>query len=199
MRYLVYDLEIRKGILGRQDIPEAGIDYCQGWGDHANMGISCLCAYDSGEDRYRVFFDDNRGCFEELVKKADLLVGFNNIRFDDKVLAACGWPVGHGVPRYDILREIAAAKGLNPNGIHGGHSLEACSTANGGSPKSGHGAQAPIDWQRGRTGSLVDYCLEDVRLTRQLFERIRDIGGLIDPIDRDRFVRISSSWPGEVR
>ncbi len=29
---------------------------------------------------------------------------------------------------------------------------------------------APVDWQRGHHGKVIDYCLNDVKLTRQLFE-----------------------------
>lgn len=183
MNYLIYDLEIKKGPLGRRESPEPGIEYCQGWTDHGGMGVSCLCAYDSLERRYRVFFEDNRAEFEDLATSRDLLVGFNSIRFDDKVLEAESWLRG-GPKRYDILREIWISQGLDPDSFgyhHNGFGLDACATAEGLGGKTGHGAQAPKDWQRGRYGSLVDYCLEDVRLTRNLFHLILSEGGFRNP------------------
>ena len=53
MKLVVYDIEIQKGILGKKEKPVPGIEYCNGWNDHANMGISVICAYDYEEDRYR--------------------------------------------------------------------------------------------------------------------------------------------------
>ena len=51
-----------------------------------------------------------------------------------------------------------------------------------------HGALAPVDWQRKKFGSVIDYCLNDIALTKRLFERIRLTGGLRDPRDSTRFI-----------
>lgn len=59
MRFIVYDCEIKKAILGKKETAIEGIEYCKGWGDHAGMGVSVTGVYDSGENRYRVFCDDN--------------------------------------------------------------------------------------------------------------------------------------------
>ena len=50
---LVYDIETTKAVPDRAP-NVAGIEYCGGWEDHANMGISVICAYDYTTDRYRV-------------------------------------------------------------------------------------------------------------------------------------------------
>jgi len=183
---LVYDIEIVNAIPDRNSAPLPGIRYCEGWHDHANMGVAVLCAYDYVEDRYRVFTEGNRGDFFDLASRRDLLVGFNTVKFDNKVLDK-SWNIqlGHA-GQYDILREIWIAEGLNPDGFsraHGGFGLDAMAKTNieGCSGKTGNGALAPVDWQLGKIGSVIDYCLEDVRLTKLLFDKILFEGALICP------------------
>ena len=60
---LVYDIEIVNAIPDREGIKKEGVEYCEGWGDHAGMGISVIGAYDALEDRYRVFCEDNGNDF----------------------------------------------------------------------------------------------------------------------------------------
>lgn len=191
MRYVVYDIEVKKAVPPRPGAltPRvAGVDYCKGWGDHANMGVACVGVFESWTGRFRAFFEDNKEAFLVSLATADVAVGFNNIKFDDKVLLASKWwepeSLCAKIPRYDILRELWIAKGLNPEGFskaHGGVGLDACARANGGQGKTGHGATAPIDYQQGRWGKLIDYCLMDVRLTQMLFEQIVREGYLCDP------------------
>ncbi len=203
---LIYDIEIRKAIRGKNEESRHGVEYCEGWHDHKGMGISCVCAYDYEQDRYRTFFKDNYAEFLALALTHDILIGFNNIGFDNKVLLAQEWfPMEvNGMPylwdekSYDILREIWIAAGLGPEFIyptHAGYGLDAVIKANaeilGGSfGKTGHGVIAPVDFQSGNYGSLVDYCLTDVWLTKKLFDLIYRGSILIDPkTGKDLIVR----------
>lgn len=65
---LVYDCEIVKAIPSSKEAPTPGIEYCAGWRDFANMGISVIGAYDYETDRYRVFLEDGFQEFAELVQ-----------------------------------------------------------------------------------------------------------------------------------
>jgi hypothetical protein len=124
------------------------------------------------------------------------MVGFNNVRFDDRVLYHANWPLTYPpAPRYDILAELWRAKGMDPDNFsdaHKGHGLDACARANGLPGKNGNGAVAPILWQYGKIGTVIDYCLDDVRLTERLFHTIVKVGGLIDPVDGKTFVAMRS-------
>jgi len=46
MNTIIYDIEIAKAIPSKSEPKEEGVEYCKGWGDHAGMGIACLCAHD---------------------------------------------------------------------------------------------------------------------------------------------------------
>lgn len=174
---VVYDIEIEKAVPQAGKPAVEGVAYCAGWHDHANMGISVIGAYDYLEERYRVFCADNVYEFTALVTRPDtLLVGFNNIAFDNAVIAATPpWLLPAAGIYYDLLREIWAAAGFGPTfdaSTHAGYGLDQMAAANLGARKSGHGALAPIDWQKGRIASVIDYCLNDVWLTKRLFDKI---------------------------
>lgn len=161
-----------------------GVRYCGGWTDYANMGISCLAAYDYAEDAYRVFDDSNRHEFARLVERHELLIGFNNLNFDNRVIEAA-W--GIVIPRercFDILQAFWAANGLGPDYVyatHSGYSLNAVCAANGLGSKTGSGVLAPLDYQSGKFAKVFDYCLHDVWLTKRLFDKLRATGKLRNP------------------
>ncbi len=182
---LVYDLEIIKAIPPKDGFLEPNIEYCKGWHDHANMGVSVIGAYDFEADRYRIFTEDNWGEFADLYRDSTkIFAGFNSIPFDNSVLKACEIVDIAEDRCFDLLREIWKAAGLGPTfqyPSHAGYGLDAVAIANGIGQKTGHGAFAPVDWQRGNIGTVIDYCLQDVALTKKLIDKIKEEGGLIDP------------------
>ena len=191
---LIYDLEIKKGILGKGEPPISGIEYCDGWHDHANMGISVLGAWCGMTSLPLVFDDHNKDLFTRSLSNYQHLVTFNGIGFDDKVIRAC-WDFA--VPQYlsyDILRELWIADGLDPDRFeyrtHGGYGLDACARVNFGDAKSGDGASAPLLYQRGQIAELYSYCLKDVMLTRRLFMRIATNQGVIKHPKTGRDVKL---------
>lgn len=177
MNVIIYDIEILRAIQSRGESRLEGIDYCAGWQDHANMGISVVGVYDYAEDRYRAFCADNRRELLNLIgERRPLCVGFNNIRFDNAVMRVSeGWDAPADAECYDLLRETWVASGLGPEfnfKTHGGFGLDAMCEKNFGTKKTGNGALAPVLWQRGQIGEVIDYCLNDVRLTKQLFDAV---------------------------
>jgi hypothetical protein len=181
---LIYDIEIKKAILGKREKVQQGVEYCEGWHDHAGMGISVICAYDYAQDRWHTFCDDNFDAFQRLVDSTNLVIGYNSISFDNKVCRAHGLMVPDE-KSYDILVEIWKAAGLSPTfnfSTHLGYSLDAVIKANFPDVgKTGSGAMAPVFWQQGKIGTVVDYCLADVWLTKMLLDRIRGDFPLVSP------------------
>lgn len=184
---IIYDIEIEKAILGRNQTPVPNIKYCGGFTDYGNMGIACIGAFDTAIRRTRVFLKDNLDEFQRLISASDCIVGFNNHRFDNRILRANGidLPLGKS---YDILEEIWRGLGLSMNfhpATHGGLKLDAFAHANFRIRKTGDGANAPIDWQNGNQGKVIDYCLADVEITRLLLTRILFRGSLKHPTTGD--------------
>lgn len=180
---IVYDCEIVRGILGPDETPREGVEYCAGWEDYGNMGISVICAYDYGTQRPYVFLEDNFDKFQQMVDAADIVVGFNSLKFDNRLCDANDLVVPDA-KSYDLLVEIWKAAGLGPKferQTHMGFSLNACALANLGVPKSGNGALAPVAWQLGHRGAVIDYCLNDVMLTKRILDLVIADGCIKDP------------------
>ena len=156
------------------------------------MGLSCIGAYDYESRRYRVFCEDGFGEFQDLVDSHDIIVGFNSIGFDNKLCAANGISVPDE-KSYDILVEVWKGAGLGPMfeyPTHIGFGLDAICQANFGLSKTGHGAQAPVQWQRGLYGQVIDYCINDVKITKDLLDHIMNIGFIKDPTNQSKVLNI---------
>lgn len=180
---IIYDCEIVKAIPNKNEPPIPGIAYCKGWRDYAGMGISVIGVCDYETDQYQLFCKDNFPEFQALVDKTDVVVGFNNIAFDDQLCRANGISIPAN-KSYDLLQEIrvgARHMKASKNLKHGSLSLDACCQANFDYGKSGNGAEAPIWWQRGEIGKVIDYCLRDVWLTAMLLERVITSGAIAHP------------------
>ena len=194
---ILYDVEIKKAILGKNEDPMEEVEYCEGWGDHEGMGVSCVCCYDYDVERFRVFCDDNISEFRGLLDHHDVLVGYNNIRFDNPVLTHALTSDEESVAKlleylnsksYDIFAEIRKVTGRMIG-------LDAMVKANGlATGKTGNGALAPVWYQTGQFGRLIDYCLADVWLTKKLLDKIILDGLLISPKDGSNLV-INSPYP----
>lgn len=165
----VFDAEIKKRIE----------DCSNGWNSHDEMGISVLCMFDYHSMRYRVFDEKNAPEALAILSTYDLVVGFNTVGFDWKLVDATWGKVPDRKSRnFDILREIWLSLNLNPDKFeprtHGGFKLDDVAWDTIRMRKTGNGAIAPLLFQEGRTAELVDYCLEDVRIERTLFEFVAE-------------------------
>jgi len=184
---LIYDTEIKNGVPGKEELIP-GINYCKGWDDFKGMGVAVVAAYDYTEDAYRVFCEDNLDEFQHLVwdhlDQGDKIVGFNSLKFDNPLVKV------HGVDipdegSYDLQLAIHKAARLGPEfnkRTHTGFSLDACVRTNFlGVGKIGDGAMAPVLWQQGKIGKVIDYCLSDVWLTKILLDKVVTKGGILNP------------------
>jgi hypothetical protein len=171
---IVLDAEIKKGILARNEVPRPGIEYCAGWRDFANMGVSVVCTYDIHSHLTRTFLEEDFGDLK-LYLGDQPTAGFNTRRFDLPLLEHHGISVDPD-RHLDALERIWITLGLDPDRFdwrtHGGWSLDAIMTATFGLAKSGHGAMAPVWWQEGRRGRVIDYCCRDVWLEGKLIAHI---------------------------
>ena len=185
-KFVFYDLEIAKLIPPRDGTLMEGYDFCEGWSDFPNMGIAVAAWYCSWlDDGHQIgYWADGydfplQDMFVSLCDDA-IVVGFNSINFDDKLMAANGMQVS---TRYDLLQEIRlAAYGSpdwedQPKGYR--YSLDAIARANG-MAKTGSGELAPKLWQDGQHQSVIDYCKNDVKVSVELL-KLGQAGNLVDP------------------
>lgn len=193
MKLLVYDVEIVNAIPERGAAPLDGITYCKGWTDYFGMGVAVVCAYE-WERGYHVYLKDNFAAFRELAEAPDTLcIGYNNRSFDDRLVEQAISVSIAPNRSWDLLRAIRVARGDSP-GAPGGPTLDALCRANFLAGKTGSGAFAPLLWQKGKYGQVVDYCLNDVIQLKKLVELV--IAGRLRDPDSGRILPVT--MPGDI-
>jgi hypothetical protein len=179
MNTLIYDCEIENCIPSKDGYRNPKFKYCEGWKDYKGMGISLIGAWRSWDNSIRIYPKSAFSSFQKAVYRADIIVGFNSLSFDDKLCEANGIKIRTD---YDLLCEVWAAAGMPRFYTYGqtrpGYKLENLAQANLGRGKSGSGELAPELWQSGNQFGVVKYLTDDVLLTKQLFDRRAN---LIDP------------------
>jgi hypothetical protein len=153
MKNIVYfDLETQKSA------EEVG-----GWNNINRMGMSVGVIYNAGQGTYKIFAEKQVSDLIRELQRADLVVGFNNLRFDYEVL--------HGYTPFD-LRQLPTLDMLVElqNELRHRLSLDAIATATFGVEKTAEGMQA-IEWYKGgKLLEIAEYCCYDVKITRLIHE-----------------------------
>lgn len=176
----IFDIEIKNAIPPKNyDERKIGFNYCEGWEDYAKMGIAVIGVFDYTRDTYRVFGEDDLKEFQTFVDSQDCYVGFNNNRFDNNILRANNIVISPN-KSYDLLSAIYSSLGSMRKGCSLDNVIKANFPNSAG--KSGNGADAPFLWQKGFHTRVIDYCLNDVRLTKMLLDRILRNGWINNPI-----------------
>ncbi|MCB1198744.1 MAG: hypothetical protein KDK51_10240, partial [Deltaproteobacteria bacterium] len=81
-------------------------DEVGGWGNVKGMGMACGVCYSTKSKEYHVFREDEVIDLVNLLKSADLVVGFNHIRFDYEVLRGYSSFNFNLLPSFDMLVDL---------------------------------------------------------------------------------------------
>lgn len=138
------------------------------------LNISVIGVYSYNKDAYATYEEHELEQFSEELKNAGLVVGFAIKRFDLPVMNRYFNFDVMGVPYLDILDEIELASGKRV-------SLELLAQQNLGYGKSGKGLDAPILFAAGKMQELKDYCLQDVKVTKDVYDLAKKQGYLMVP------------------
>ncbi len=150
-KFGVFDVETQKSA------QEVG-----GWHRADLMRISVAVLYEDEGKRFTTFTEETIG---ELIKRLfalDLVVGFNNKRFDNKVLSAYTQHDLGMLPSFDILEAVAGQLGYRL-------SLDRLAEKTLKVKKDGDGLDALHWFKQGEMEKLAEYCRKDVEITRDLF------------------------------
>jgi len=135
------------------------------------LGVSVLGIYRYSEDRYDAYVESEVPSLAPLIQQAELLIGFNIKRFDMPVLSPYLPFSVTGLPVLDMLDEVVKSLGHRV-------SLESLAQATLGRGKSGHGLDALRWYKEGKIDLIKKYCLDDVKLTKEIYEYGKQHGKL---------------------
>jgi DEAD/DEAH box helicase domain-containing protein len=127
------------------------------------LGLSAAVTYSTAEEAFQHYTEEQVAELIAELKAADLVVGFNVLRFDYEVLRAYTDDALDDIPTVDMLDQIYKRLGFRV-------SLDNLAGATLGVRKSADGLQAVRWYKQGRMQEILDYCQQDVEVTRQLYE-----------------------------
>jgi len=127
------------------------------------LSLSVAGVFSYADNAFLTFSENEMPQFQNLLGKTDLIIGFNIDHFDLPVLQKYLSVDLNKIPTLDIMNEVVGKMGHRV-------SLDDLVSNTLGKRKSANGLMAVQYWREGRIDELKKYCLDDVRLTRDLYE-----------------------------
>ncbi len=131
--------------------------------DPAEMELTVVAIHDSDTDEYTSYFKEDLPKLWPIIERTDVLVGFNSDTFDIPILNRYYPGDFSKIRSLDLLVEIHKVLGKRIR-------LQLVSEGTLGRGKSGAGMDAMTWWEEGRYDEVSKYCIEDVRITRELYD-----------------------------
>jgi hypothetical protein len=151
MRAVVFDIETKLSGYGRGKL------------DVAQLELTVVGIHDSASDTYSSYLKEELPKLWPILEGADVLIGYNSDSFDIPLLNRYYPGDLSRIRSLDLMVEVQKALGRRLR-------LETLAQATLGRGKSGDGLKAGEWWEQGLYDKVRDYCLDDVRLTRELYD-----------------------------
>lgn len=127
------------------------------------LKISIVGTYDYFSDECYAFEEKEMLKLDKRLQEVSLIIGFNIRRFDMAVLQPYLFRPVEQFPVLDLLDAIEKDRGHRA-------SLDSVAAPTLKQHKIGHGIEAITMFQEKRMDELKKYCLEDVRITKEVYE-----------------------------
>lgn len=145
------------------DIETSNVFADVGKNDASLLDISVVGIYEYSTDKYNIFEQNEFKNLWPILENADLLIGFNSEHFDMPLLNKYYSGDLTKIRHLDILKEIRNSFGRRMK-------LDQIAEGTLGVRKSGQGMQATIWWKNGEREKVKKYCLDDVKITKDVFD-----------------------------
>ncbi len=137
-----------------------------------NLKISVVGAYNFRNNKYTAYTVDELDNLWKDIKDSQMLVGFNSNKFDIPILQRyADFDIKKEIKSIDILEEIKRSFGRRIK-------LDLIAKGTLGKGKSGHGLKAVDLWKEGKYEEVKKYCLDDVKITKEVYEYALKYGKL---------------------
>jgi DEAD/DEAH box helicase domain-containing protein len=138
-------------------------DEVGGWGNIRKLGLAAAVTYSTSDGAFHYYTEANVDDLVAELKAADQVIGFNVLRFDYEVLRGYTDEAFEAIPTVDMLDHIYRRLGFRL-------SLNSLAQETLGTAKSADGLQSVRWYREGRIQEILDYCQQDVEITRQLYD-----------------------------
>ncbi len=167
MRVITFDIETKNLF---QDV---------GSNDPVDLDLSVICIHDSFTNEFTSYLEADFNKLWPILEQADAFVTWNGDHFDIPILNKYYPGDLTKIKSIDLMREVQLVLGRRLK-------LDSVGEATLNRNKSGHGLDAIEWWRNGEIEKIIKYCIEDVRLTRDLYDyavankhiKYKDLGGL---------------------
>ena len=143
-----------------------------GSNDPADLTIAIVCIHDSETGEYSSYLESELPKLWPILERADLLIGYNSDHFDIPLLNKYYPGDLSKIKSLDIMVEVQKAMGRR---------LKLDTLAEGtlnDKKLDGKGGQSVVWWRNGEVEKVREYCIQDVKLTRDLFDYALKNGAL---------------------
>ncbi len=160
MRKIVFDIETRNFF---SDV---------GKNDPTLLDISIVAIHDSETDTYSSYLPEELTKLWPILERADMLIGFNSDHFDIPLLNKYYPGDLSKIKSLDILKEIHNSYGRRMK-------LDQLAEGTLGKNKIGGGVDAVNWWKAGEIEKIREYCIDDVKITKEIYDYARENNKLI--------------------
>ena len=137
--------------------------------DPIELELTIACIHDSKTNQFDSFLKEELPRLWPMLEHADLIIGYNSDHFDIPILNKYYTGDLTQVPSIDLLKEVKNVLGRRLK-------LDNIAEATLGKKKSSNGLQAVKWWEEGEVEKVREYCIDDVRLTLELYEYAKKHG-----------------------
>jgi DEAD/DEAH box helicase domain-containing protein len=156
MRKIVFDIETKNWVSG----------------DPTLLDIALVAIYDSETGAYSSYLEDELSKLWPIIEHSDMLIGYNSDHFDIPILNKYYPGDLYSIKSLDILAEIKKSYGRRMK-------LDQLAEGTLGKNKSGHGAEVMAWWKAGDVERIRNYCIDDVKITKEIYDYARENNKLI--------------------
>lgn len=155
------------------DIETSNIFADVGSNNPADLDIAVVCLWDSETDSYHSFTTEQFNELWRLLEHTDILVGYNSDHFDVPLLNKYYPGDLSQIKSLDLMKEVQLVIGrrLKLDNI-------AKCTLGTKNAKSADGLMAVEWWRNGEYQKVIDYCIQDVKVTKQVMDYALEHGHL---------------------
>lgn len=134
-----------------------------GSNDPRALDMSIMCIYESDTGTYSSFTEETLPNLWPILEKADLIVTYNGDHFDLPILNKYYNGDLTKLRHVDLMKEIQKVIGRRVG-------LDSVAQATLNKGKSGNGLEAITWWKKGEVQKIIDYCMKDVEVTKDVYE-----------------------------